>query len=242
METSPFDYSPLYHYKAQDMLNNIKVMKKAYKSMKYIIYNFVDNVHNIHNTLINSPRLKQDVIKSIDQFKLMQHDFVSNITSLALHKFSDSKDAVNYSYNNITSGDEKYLCDEYWTKIHKLPHRTYTVLFEDGTKLAVLNTPSIQINLDLNNRHFSLKYFTDTYSKNFELNSSHLSKVIKYVNNNEIENSDIAIFNLLRFYESIYNRANIPNHALHILETKLDLILHELDGVEKLIKLRAHTN
>ena len=39
METSPFDYSPLYHYKVQDMLYNIKVMKKAYKSMKYIIYN-----------------------------------------------------------------------------------------------------------------------------------------------------------------------------------------------------------
>ena len=54
MENCPFDYSPLYHYKADDMIYNINVMKKSFKTFKYIIYNFIDNVHNIHNTLINS--------------------------------------------------------------------------------------------------------------------------------------------------------------------------------------------
>ena len=242
MENCPFEYSPLYHYKVEDMLYNLDVMKKTFKSMKYVIYNFVENVHNIHNTLINSPRLKFDIIKSIDQFKVIQHDLVSNITSLALHKFNDSKDALNYSYNNVTSGDARYSMDEYWNQIHKVPFRTFTVMFDDGTKLSVLNTPSVQINLDLNNRHFSLKYFTESYNKEFEINSSYLSKVLRYVNNNEVENSDIATFNLLRFYESIYNRANIPNHDLHILETKLDLVIHEIEGVEKLIKLRKHLN
>ena len=51
-------------------------------------------------------------------------------------------------------------------KFH-LEHTLYCL--NDGTKLSVLNTPSIQINLDLNNRHFSLKYFTNSYSKNFEI-------------------------------------------------------------------------
>ena len=240
MENCPFDYSPLYHYKVDDMLFNINVMKKSFKTLKYIIYNFVENVHDIHNTLINSSRLKFDVIKSIDQFKVVQHDFVTNLTGLASHKFSDNKDSLNYTYNNITSGDAKYSVNEYWAQIHKLLDRTYTVMFNDGTKLVVLNIPSIQVNLDLNNRHFTLKYFNNSYEKNFELNSSHLSKVLKYINVNDTENSDIAIFNLLRFYESIYNRANIPNHELHILETKIDLVLHELEGVEKLIKLRSN--
>ena len=208
MENCPFDYSPLYHYKVDDMLYNIDVMKKSFKTFKYAIYNFIDNVHNIHNNLINGPKLKFDVIKSIEEFKVIQNDLVANITSLALHKFSDDKDALNYSYNNVSSGNEIYSVNQYWKQIHQVPHRTFTVMFNDGTKLAILNTPSIQLNLDLNNRHFTLKYFTSNYQGEFELNSSHLSKVIKYINNNDVENSDTAVYNLLRFYESIYKPIN----------------------------------
>ncbi len=241
MDQSPFEQLPLYHYKVNDMLYNIKIMKRVYKSINFLIYNYIDGIHNIHNILINSPRLNQDIIQSIENFKVIQHDFITNINVLAKHKFTDGKDAINFSYNNETSNDITYSLNEYWQKIHKIPYRTFTIIFDDKTELVILNTPSIQINLDLNNRDFSLRYFTKEYDKLIELNSTYLSKVLKYINNNTLENTDIAISNLLKFYESIYNKTNIPNHDIHLLETKLDLILHELNGVEKLIKVRSKT-
>ena len=244
MEISPFDYSPLYQYKVDDMLFNVNVMKKSFKSMKYVIYNYIDNVHEIHNNLINNARSMFDVNKAIGLFKVAQQDLVNNFTSLALHKLSDDKDMINYSYHNVSSGTALYSMNEYWAQIYKIPKRGLTVLFDDETKLTVFNPPTIQINLDLNNRHFSLNYFTDTYSKKFQLNSYHLAKVLNYIDENEYENenADIAIFNLLKFFESIFDLKHIRNHPLQILEAKLDLVLHELEGVEKLIKLRAHTN
>ena len=242
MNSTLFDFSPLYEYKVDDMLNNIKIMKKTFESIKLVINNFTNNVHDIHNNLLNSPRSRYDVMSSIDQFKAIQHDFISNVTSLALYKLSDDKDSINYSYHNKTSGDNIFSTSEYWALIHKIPFRTFTVLFNDSSKLSVLHTPSIQVNLDLNNRHFSLKYFTNKYNKEFEINSSNLSKVIKYVNDNDDENTEVAVYNLIRFYESIFNRTNVPDHDLHLLDSKLDLVIHELNRVEKLVKLRKATN
>ena len=242
MEINPFEYSPLYQYRVNDMLFNINIMRQNFKKMKLIINNYIDEVHNIHYNFINSGKTITDITKAIDLFKVVQQDLITNFTGLALQRLSDDKYMINYSNHNISSGLASFSIDDYWSQIRTIPNRNMTVLFDDETKLVVLNPPSIQINLDLNNRHLSLNYFTNSYSKKFQLNSGHLSLVIKFIDDNEYENIDIARFNLLQFFQSIFDSKNITNHPFQILKAKINLVLHEMEGVEKLIKLRASTN
>ena len=234
---SPFEYSPLYYYKANDMLNNIKMLTTVIENIKSLLYGYTDNIHMIHNELLNSPRQKMDIIKSINMFKVIQQDFVYNMNSFITNKLSDNKDVISYAYHNLNL-DNPNSIEDYWNNIHKIPSRRFTVVFDDETKLTVLSMPSIQINLDIDNRHFSMHYFDNLNNYHFELNSDKLNKVFKYLNSNNLENTEIACFNLILFYESIFNKDNNPRHDLNVLDHKLTLILHELNGVKQLINVR----
>lgn len=234
---SPFEYSNLFNYPSDDMIKNIDILINIFEKVKNLMYNYVDNIHKIHSELLNSPRRKIDINKSIDTFKVLQQDLFYNFNSLLSHKLTDRKNALSYSYHNFNVEDFNDI-DDYWNNIYSIPYRRYTVNFKDSTKLSLLNAPSIQINLDTENRHFSMHYFDNLYDYKFEINSSRLERATKYLDNNNIENVDIALFNLLKFYESIFNKENKYSHDLNVLDNKFDLFLHDLKGTKKTILLR----
>ena len=53
-----------------------------------------------------------------------------------------------------------------------------------------------------------------------------------------MQNLDVAVFNLSKFFESILKAKNDENHDIYVLDTKFDITLHDIKGVEKLLKLK----
>jgi hypothetical protein len=238
MDKNPFEISPYYEYDIDNMLDNIALMKKTFKSYKFILNNFLDQIHSIYNELLISRRSIDDVLKSIEDFKVSQLDLISNFQALSTQKIYDGKNVINFANHEVSN--DNYKLYDYWNEIYPVPIREYTVKFYDGTKISILDIPTIQINLDVNNRFLSLQFLSMSFNKIFSINSNNLSKVIKYLDNNDMQNVDVAIFNLSRFFESILKAKDNDNehHDIYELLSKFNNVLHDIRGAEKLLKLK----
>ena len=163
MDTDPFKTSPFFEYDLSTMMNNISLLKKTFKSYKFITNNFLEEVHEIYNDFLSSARDLADIMKAIEDFKVSQINFISNFKSLSTKKFSDGRNNINFSNH------ESFESEDCWKEIYPMPARDYCVKFEDGGKVSVLDIPSIQINVDNSNRSLSLQFISKSFNKVFTI-------------------------------------------------------------------------